>query len=278
MRLQSTTLSFLIAATLASANAFAQSKQYQRKKPAEPAPVANSAAPSAKNAKTDANAAAQPAGDKLDISELEQKYWAPKDTDFGVVQNRTYTKAGRFAISGMTGPIVNDPYNAGFSYGLLGNYYFDERYGVEVQYIKSDLTNSDAMKEFTKLSGGTVYPDFNRPMTFYSVGFNWVPIYAKMSLLGQKIIYFDMQFTPLIGMSSYEQQNNQGVGKEKTTFTYGVDVTQYFFFDKNWALRFNLQNRWSKQDIIGYKSTSNQTLRKDSDHTSLFLFGFTYFH
>ncbi len=29
-------------------------------------------------------------------------------------------------------------------------------------------------------------PDFNRPMNYMGVGFNWVPFYAKMSFLGSK--------------------------------------------------------------------------------------------
>jgi outer membrane beta-barrel protein len=273
----------LIACAFAPASAFAQSKQYQRKqKSAEPSPTAAPAgAPATSTDATGTKPGTAPVAaeksEKLDISELEQKYWAPKDTDFSVVQNRTYTKANRYAVSLLGGPIVNDPYNSGFSVALAGNYYFNERYGVELQYIDSSgLKDSDAVEEFCGLSGGCVLPDFNRPVTFYGAGFNWVPIYAKMSLLGSRIIYFDMQFTPILGMSTYEQQNNIGAGKEKTAFTYGIDVTQYFFFDKNLALRFNLQNRWSKQDIIEYDGTNK--VRTDNDHTALFLFGLTYFH
>src|ERR1700731_3336923 len=59
-------------------------------------------------------AAGQKPDDKVDISDLENKYWAPKDTDFSVVQNRTYTKAHRFALSALIGPIVNDPYSTGY--------------------------------------------------------------------------------------------------------------------------------------------------------------------
>ena len=54
-------------------------------------------------------------GDKLDLKKLEDKYWAAKDTDFSVVQNRTYTKEGRAFLSLSYGPLMNDPY----SYGRL---------------------------------------------------------------------------------------------------------------------------------------------------------------
>jgi len=82
-------------------------------------------------------------GEKLDLSDLEQKYWAPKDTDFTVVQNRAYTKAKRYAATYMLGPIVNDPFNSGFNHQLNVNYYFDERYGVELIYQTSKLSDSD---------------------------------------------------------------------------------------------------------------------------------------
>lgn len=281
MRLQRTHLRAFLRATmalgfvLATTASYAQSKQYQRKKAAAPAPVATQNGSSSAKGAASAGETPAPTGDKLDISELEQKYWAPKDTDFSVVQNRTYTKAGRLAVTGMLGMPVNDPYNDGWSYGLLANYYLDERYGIEFQYIKSDYTNSKTTKEFYKLSGGAAPPDFNRPVDFIGLGFNWVPFYAKMSFLGTKIIYFDMQFTPIIGMSTYEQQSRTG-NKEKTAFTYGIDVTQYFFVHKNLAYRFNYQNRWSKQEVLAWDTGVKH--RNDRDNTSIFLFGLTYFH
>ncbi|MEK6555886.1 MAG: outer membrane beta-barrel domain-containing protein, partial [Bdellovibrionota bacterium] len=266
---------------------FAQSKQYQRKKPAEApaaaAPGAPATAPSkdgkaAPAAKATPEVPAQPTGDKLDISELEQKYWAPKDTDFSVVQNRTYTKAGKLAASFMYGPIVNDTFSSGMNAGLLLNYYKDERFGFQAHYISSDLSNSDATKKFFKLSGGATAPDFNRVKDYYGLGFNFVPFYAKMSVMGQKIIYFDMQITPTIGMTKYEQQQENGGGKSENSFSYGLDVTQYFFFSKSLAVRFDLQNRWYKQDVVAYKSPFAKVRSGETENTTMFLFGLTYFH
>src|SRR5690349_4425346 len=96
---------------LISSVSFGQSDQYKREKPAA----------KKEDSKKDAGKPGAPAApgtaakpddksDKLDISDLEQKYWAPKDTDFSVVQNRTYTKAGKLGVSLMTGPIINDTF------------------------------------------------------------------------------------------------------------------------------------------------------------------------
>src|SRR5690606_6683940 len=116
-----------------------------------------------------------PESDKLDISELEQKYWAPKDTDFSVVQNRTYTKAGRFAATAFLGIPVNDPYSSGLAYAAYVNYYFNERYGVEFQYFTAKYGDSDTLDAFRAGGGGGRPPDFNRPLDFVGIGFNWVP-------------------------------------------------------------------------------------------------------
>lgn len=272
--------SIVIAFVLAfSIQGFSQSQQYQRKK-VEPAaaPVAAPGATAPADGKSPSGPSQVPTGDKLDISELEEKYWAPKDTDFSVVQNRTYTKAGKWAASLMYGPVVNDTFNEGYNTGVQLNYYKDERYGFQFQYITSDLKNSDATDKFlSQLSGGQVAPDFNRAKDYYGIGFNFVPFYAKMSVMGKRIIYFDMQITPTIGMGSYEQQQQNGQGKEKTSFAYGLDITQYFFFSKNFALRFDLHNRWSKQDVVSYKSPFSK-VRDDNENTTMFLFGLTYFH
>ena len=256
------------------AQAQAQSKQYQR----PDAKKVDAAVPSApkKDDKGKAPSAPQPEGDKLDISDLEQKYWAPKDTDFSVVQNRTYTKEKRFAVTLGTGPVVNDPYNKGLNHTVQLNYYRSEREGYEFTYIKSDLENSDATDVFrTSLSGGEVSPDFNRSLEYYGIGYNWVPFYAKMSFLNKRILYLDLQITPHIGYGKYEQQLQNAGGKEQNAFAYGVDITQFFFVHKNYALRFNLHNRWSDQKYLSYKDAT--PVRNDREHVTMFIFGLTYF-
>jgi outer membrane beta-barrel protein len=290
MRLQNTTVKILVICSLfVGANSFAQSKAYQRKKAAAPAdaalavpPAPGAVAKPADGKPADATAAApKKESEKLDIQELEQKYWAPKDTDFSVVQNRTYTKAGRWAASVMYGPVVSDPFSSGFGTALNVNYYFDERYGVELMYQSADLSDSDATKNFRKFAGGGIGPDFNRDLGFYGVGFNWVPFYAKMSFLGQKIIYFDMQITPFVGMTSYEQQS-EVKSPEQSEFAYGIDITQYFFFSKNMAVRAVLHNRFYKADVLAYTDgvgINAGEVKRSGEATSstMFLMGLTYF-
>lgn len=267
-------------------SARAQSKAYKRKKPATSSATTENATSANVNSKSTPPAQAPPAGtsatvdsnsaEKLDIQQLEQKYWAPKDTDFSVVQNRTYTKAKRVAVSLLAGPIVNDPFSEGNTFAFNANYYFDERYGVEFMFQNSNLSDSDSTKKFQKLSGGGVRPDFNRDTGFYGVGFNWVPFYAKMSFLGKKIIYFDMQVTPFAGLATYEKQSVSQHPSDSSP-TIGLDVTQYFFFSQNLAVRVNLHNRFYKADVLNY-STGAVANADSSTSTTVFLMGVTYFY
>jgi len=258
-------------------SARAQTDQYKR---AKPAPVkADGAKPTDPKAVQAPAQAVDDKSDKVDITDIEQKYWAPKDTDFSVVQNRNYNKAGRLGVSAMTGPVVNETFSDGLNTGVRANYYFDERYGVEFSYIQSDLSDNDATKNFKRnLSGGAVAPDFNRPDSYVGLGLNWVPIYAKVSLLGKKILYFDLQVTPHIGYGTYLQQTDGSpvaTDQRKSTFMWGVDITQYYFLSQEIALRFDLHNRWFSQDILEY-STGNFR-RSETQQTTMFLLGVTYF-
>jgi hypothetical protein len=272
MRSVSTFL-ILAASLVFTVNGFAQSQQYQRPQ----AKKVETQAPQATDTKKAAPAPTSSGdSDKLDISDLEQKYWAPKDTDFSVVQNRIYTKEKRFAVTLGLGPVVNDPYNEGLNYALQVNYYRNEREGFEFTYIGSQLKDSNATNVFrTALSGGGVSPDFNRAAHYYGIGYNWVPFYAKMSFLNRRILYLDLQITPHIGYSVYEQQLQNQSGKEKGSLTYGVDITQYFFLHRNYAVRFNLHNRWSNQEYLKY--TDGIKVRDDLEHVTMFIVGFTYF-
>src|SRR5665213_1189165 len=93
-----------VLAVAVGGNAFADSK-----KPAQNSPVNTPAASAPDSSK--AGAAAKPADEKVDISDLENKYWAPKDTDFSVVQNRTYSKEHRWFFSAQYGIPVSDSYS-----------------------------------------------------------------------------------------------------------------------------------------------------------------------
>jgi len=216
--------------------------------------------------------------DKVDITDLEKKYWAPKDTDFSVVQNRTYSKEGAFFISAQAGPIVNDHYSEGYIFGGTANYFFNERYGLQATYLTGDLKNNDPTNNLTNFGSG-VQPDFGRFKNYYGLGFSFVPFYAKMSFLGSRILYFDMAVTPHVGMTSYDQILD-GSTISKSSFTYGIDVTQYFFLTKNFAIRADLKNHFFNEEVLSYRGVSGKYVKGDkvrdqSTQFTTFLLGLT---
>ena len=219
--------------------------------------------------------------EKVDISDLENKYWAPKDTDFSVVQNRTYSKEGRFFISPEWGVPVGDRWSQGSVTGVAANYFWSERFGVQAQYIKGNLSNNEPARFLASNYGSGVQPDHNRLNSYYGVGFNIVPFYAKMSLWGKRIMYFDMAITPTVGMTTYDQVLQTG-NRQKQAFTYGVDVTQYFFFTNYFAIRADLKNQFYNADIARFKSSggvaTGSTVKSETAQDTLFMLGLTFFY
>mgnify|MGYP001189047234 FL=1 len=258
----------LIAGSLAF-NAEAQGKK--KSVPGAPAPVA---APATAPVPT-----ARPADDKVDISDLENKYWAPKDTDFSVVQNRTYSKTHAFFLTPQWGRPINDAYSEGNYVGGTANYFWSERYGVQATYLSADLENNDSTNDLANFGGG-VQPDHGKITGYYGVGFNIVPFYAKMSFWGKRIIYFDMAFTPTVGMTQYDQVM-EGGNSGKSAFTYGLDVTQYFFFTKWFAIRADLKNQFHTQEVVKYRNSmgmlKGDKVSDKSMHDTLFLIGATFY-
>ncbi|RYZ75581.1 MAG: outer membrane beta-barrel domain-containing protein [Proteobacteria bacterium] len=243
--------------------------------------VSAQAQPKARPTPAAAPAPSATQGDKLDVTDLENKYWSAKDTDFNVVQNRLFSKAGRLALSLNYGMYVNEPWSEGATAGASLNYFFSERYGVELAYTNTDSRDTQATANLKTQQGGA--PNHNKMKDFYGVAFNWVPFYAKVSVLNSKIIYFDMSFSPGVGMLTYEQQMVNGLaGSEvngnsrKSTPAFTFDVTQHYFLNKWLALRVDYKNRWYREEITEFRApSSGRTVIKDLNNTGLLMFGAT---
>ncbi|MBX3021688.1 MAG: outer membrane beta-barrel domain-containing protein [Bdellovibrionales bacterium] len=260
----------LSAVALVSTTSFAQGKKAV-------APTAPSA-----SAPTAPAAGVKKGEDKVDISDLENKYWAPKDTDFSVVQNRTYSKDGRFFLTGHFGRPINDQWSVGNVAGLSVNYFWSERFGVQATHVMGSMANNEASDFIASNYGSGIYADHNRFVNYTGLAFNIVPFYAKMSFWGKKIIYFDMAISPTIGTTTYEQQIENGGSRKKSAFTYGLDVTQYFFFTNYFAIRADLKNQFLTEEIARYHTSggipTGGKVKDDSRIDTLFLLGLTFFY
>jgi outer membrane beta-barrel protein len=220
--------------------------------------------------------------DKLDIKKLEQKYWSAKDDDFAVVQNRRYTKANRFFLSANYGVPFNDPFSSGNMYGLTLGYFFNERWGLDLDYKTASLHDNDATSQFINQYG--TYPDHNIFKSSQILSLTLVPFYAKMSFMDTSIIYFDMGFSVGAGTLNYSIQKVEG-NEDAGSAVAKLSVFQQIFFSEHFALRADLSNTWSNQKRLKYylpNSGGNHNYTSDRDlgtkmtnDTSLLL-GITY--
>lgn len=267
----------LLLCVLFAGDSFAQTSQYKRKKKAAAADAAATPVPAEKAKPAPAPGAGK--DEKLDVSGLEEKYWSSQDTDFTVVQNRTYTKAGRTSLSLSVGFPTNDSYSTGSINALAVNYYFNERHGVELNFTNYPLRNSSLVDTFLTSNGAL--PDMNRDKSSYGISYNFVPIYAKASLLGSKIMYFDFAVSPGLQMVTFENFVSGG-NRQDTSFAYSLDFTQQFFLSKEFAIRVDFKNRWQKQKTLKYYNSgggapTGSVLRDEMFNSSFLMFGITYF-
>lgn len=220
------------------------------------------------------------ASDKIDLQKLEQQYWSSKDDEFTVVQNRSYTKKGRYFFNVAAGIPINDPYSKGTLQSLSSGYFFSEQLGVELNYEKAQLTNNEATDQFIK-DHGTV-PNHNIFSESKSLNLIFVPIYAKMSLLDKKIVYFDMSISLGLGTLDYEVVKSTGNNILSAT-EYNIDIAQHFFFSENFAFRIDFKNKFSNQERYRYKINTTETessryIDTKSANDTNFIFGLTYWH
>jgi outer membrane beta-barrel protein len=248
--------------------AFGQAKQYQRPKPKVEAPAVGVVDKSPK-------ASADGGTDKkVDISDLEKKYWVPKDTEFQVVQNRTYTKARKVAVTLGLGSLLSDPYSKALTYGVTANYYFSERHGIEAEYLNLDSKNTALTDEF--LNTYAAVPDHNKMKSYMGLAYNFVPIYAKLSLMEKQILYFDMSFSVGAGLTQYDQQYLAGSPTRKSAPTISIDVAQHFFLNQNFALRIDLKNRLFNEEVMNARN-SGEVRRTKFTHTAIFMMGISFY-
>ncbi len=200
------------------------------------------------------------AQDSVDIKKLEEKYWTSKDDEYGVIQNRTFTKAKKLYASLAYGPLINDPYAQSRVLGLMGGYYLSEDFGIEFSYFNYSSKQNDTVSAYETQFGGAK-PDFNLIKSSKTLSVIYSPFYAKMSFMNKSIMYFDMALTAGLGLSDYEIQkvNKDGLGNKsqandlKSSPHLELGLMQQLFINQSVALRLDIKNSFYKQDTRQYE-------------------------
>lgn len=228
----------------------------------------------------------QRASDKVDLKKLEDKYWSAKDDDYGVIQNRTFSKAGRVYLSAAYGTLINDPFAKTSMAGVFGGYYFTEDFGIEGYYFAADSDANDSVSKFKGLTTAGVSPNYNLPGNAYNVALTYTPFYAKMAFMNKAILYFDMGFTLGAGISEYEQVKAKkdgggviiGEQRVKQSSPHAeIGIMQQLFINRNWAFRLDIKNKFHNTETVKYNDTVSSDGEKKMTYDTMMTLGVTFF-
>lgn len=190
-----------------------------------------------------------------------------KQSPVSVLQSRYFTKSFRPELGVAMGSFVNQAYTDTSLYGVRGAWYFNEWFGIEVQSIKTKVSDSEDRQALNELryrkvdSPDIVSPDPEVNSISAVDDFNviFAPFYGKSNLLGNVIIYSDLYFT-----GGYSRvQTDQG---ELSAASWGVG--QRFYWQKNISLRLDVRDRV-------YEETRND--QPYTKHSYSFDVGLSYF-
>ncbi len=228
--------------------------------------------------------------DKVDLKKLEDKYWSSKDEDYGVIQNRTFAKKGKFYLSLVYGPLINDPFAKSRAMGGMLGYYLNEDFGIELSYLNYSSKQNDTVSAYESLSLGAS-PDFNLVKSAMAASLTYTPFYAKMSFMNKSILYFDMGFTLGAGVTGYDVQkitkdqsgSNRKLNPETLSAPHvEIGVMQQLFLNQYFAFRADIKNTIYTQKTkqfeqgIGAPESARTESSKAANDTTI-TFGLTLF-
>jgi len=131
--------------------------------------------------------------------------------DKDVVQNRFFVKSKRFEIAPVVGLVPNNPMVKRYTFGVLLAYHFSETLAVGGQLIYSPDLGSSDLKDLTNTlvqiaHNGSSDVEFQQPLDKLRLGatfsINWIPVYGKINLVGEKVLNFDLYGSAGLGMLS----------------------------------------------------------------------------
>jgi len=140
-----------------------------------------------------------------------------------VVQERFYKKSSRLSLGIFAGVTHTDPFLDVSHFGGTLGFFFTERIGIRAHYWRFLADRSTALDEFDRQRGGEQSVVTNPQKSFMGGEIAYSPLYGKMSLMGDKIIYFDFlvhagagiidtkfdrYLMPIIGFSQYIYLND----------------------------------------------------------------------
>jgi len=129
------------------------------------------------------------------------------ETSVYAIQNRMVARESRFEVSPeLSATLSGQSYFNSQALGISGYYHISPLWSVNIKalFFVNQLTPEGrsvvdtAFLDFNKNpeDSGALYPEINFPKSLLAAGFQWYPLYGKVSWLGRSITQFDL-FTDL---------------------------------------------------------------------------------
>jgi outer membrane beta-barrel protein len=166
--------------------------------------------------------------ERVNTQNIKEKYWARGDeSELGVVQNRLYSKAGKFEFSLLAGVDFTDPFLSVYTTGARFGYHFNEYFSLHVigwkAFSSPSSTQTNLLSNKSPDQVGTAL-NTNAPKYYGGTEAQWSLLYGKLSLLGEKIIHYDFHLMAGVGVMSTDSG---------TDFEQHVGVGQQFFLGQS---------------------------------------------
>jgi len=186
-----------------------------------------------------------PNGEKVNVEQIKEKYWARgEESEMGVVQNRLYSKDQKIHFNIYGGITATDPFVAVRTLGISAGFYFSEYLGLSAVVWKSFSGISAAERTFEdKFAGvtGGGRTNYNLPLAYYGAELTGSLIYGKLSLVGKKILYYDMHV--LIGSGATNTQSG-------AYYTPSLGIGQQIYVGKRAAIRLDYRFMAYRETLI----------------------------
>lgn len=202
---------------------------------------------------------------------------APLNVPVRVLQNRYFLKALRPEVSVFGGTVLNESYSNTYAVGARAGIFVTEYLGLEYTYSVYNAQDSADLKainglEYCPPTGcvnnevKSLEPSFIRLKSAHTGLLTFAPIYSKISLFSQFILYSDICFSA--GAASLN--TSQGA---KTAAVIGIG--QRFYFAKSFNLRIDATDHIFKETRVnkGENVTSTRHAWVVSLGASAFLWG-----
>jgi outer membrane beta-barrel protein len=193
----------------------------------------------------------------LEVEKVKEKYWAQgEESQLGVVQNRLYSKAHKFHLGLMFGKAMNDPFLSTTLVGGNAGYSFNEFWALSLIGWSYNANASNALKV---LRGGGKEANTIEPEWYGGAEATGSFLYGKLSLLGRKIVYYDMHFSVGSGVASTENDDS--------TYAFSAGIGQRFYITQWLSLkmdyRFQTYNATEvEKEITAKLGRVNGTIRQ----------------